>query len=148
MLLYGWQQCRKKLKLYTRTKHRNLYHYHMEEKPLVTNGCTRSSMMVMTKWNCIVQDWWWNDMLIRYWLQWNIFSGSSTHNNQSSLVKVCSIWPTSRAVRCENYISSWRTWRRNLYTPTRSFCRNRKGKLGLQVEQISIRSQTSADVLV
>ncbi|KAH9689341.1 Integrase catalytic domain-containing protein [Citrus sinensis] len=38
-------QCRKKLKLYTRTRHGNLYHYHTEEKPLETNGSTRSNMM-------------------------------------------------------------------------------------------------------
>ncbi|KAH9685421.1 Integrase catalytic domain-containing protein [Citrus sinensis] len=39
---------KKKLKLYTRTKHENLYNYHMEEKPLVTNGSTRSNLDVKT----------------------------------------------------------------------------------------------------
>ena len=39
-----------------RTRHGNLYHYHVEEKPLETNGSTRSSVMAMTKWSGIVQD--------------------------------------------------------------------------------------------
>ncbi|KAH9678909.1 Integrase catalytic domain-containing protein [Citrus sinensis] len=41
----------KKLRLYTRTRHGNLYHYHTEEKPLETNGSTRSNVMAMTKWS-------------------------------------------------------------------------------------------------
>ena len=37
------------IKLYIITRHENLYHYHVEEKLLETNGFTRSSVMVMTK---------------------------------------------------------------------------------------------------
>ncbi|KAH9751081.1 hypothetical protein KPL71_014143 [Citrus sinensis] len=41
-------QCMKKLRLYTKTRHGNLYHYHVEEKLLETNGFTRSIVMAMT----------------------------------------------------------------------------------------------------
>ena len=56
-----------------------------------------------------------------YWLQQNIFSGSLTYNNQSSLGDMCYIQPTSRAVRCENCISSL----------TRRFYWKEKGELSL-----------------
>ncbi|KAH9689170.1 Integrase catalytic domain-containing protein [Citrus sinensis] len=39
------------IELYTRIRHGNLYHYHVEEKPLETNGSTRSNVMAMTKWS-------------------------------------------------------------------------------------------------
>ncbi|KAH9734881.1 Integrase catalytic domain-containing protein [Citrus sinensis] len=39
------------IEVYTRIRHENLYHYHTEEKPLVTNGSIRSNVMAMTKWS-------------------------------------------------------------------------------------------------
>ena len=53
----------------------------MEEKPSVTNRSTRSNMMVMTKWNDIVQDQWWNDIFRKNVLtSMKYFLSGSTHD--------------------------------------------------------------------
>ncbi|GJV51513.1 gag-pol polyprotein [Tanacetum coccineum] len=50
--------CKKKLKLFIRTKHRELGAIPGRVKTMETNGCIRSRETVMIKWSGIVQDWW------------------------------------------------------------------------------------------
>lgn len=51
---------------------------------------------------------------------------SSTHNGSSIPDNVCYIQLALSAVRYEKYISSWTTWRRDLYILIRKFWRKRK----------------------